>query len=125
MYPIPTDCPICHDDLLVTRLVCRNCDTALEGRFTMGRLFQLTTEQLYFVEVFIRCEGKINRVQEELGLSYPTVRSRLEDVIRALGYEVGGKQEAGDERRQEILEQLARKEITSEEAFRLLQEKQL
>jgi len=125
MYPIPTDCPICHDDLLVTRLVCRNCDTALEGRFTMGRLFQLTTEQLHFVEVFIRCEGKSNRVQEELGLSYPTVRSRLEDVIRALGYEVGGKQEAGDERRQEVLEQLARKEITSEEAFRLLQEKQL
>jgi hypothetical protein len=107
--------------LLVTRLVCRNCDTALEGRFTMGRLFQLTTEQLHFVEVFIRCEGKINRVQEELGLSYPTVRSRLEDVIRALGYEVGGKQEAGDERRQEILERLARKEITSEEAFQLLQ----
>ena len=121
MYPIPTDCPICHDDLLVTRLVCRNCGTVLEGRFTMGRLFQLTTEQLHFVEVFIRCEGKINRVQEELGLSYPTVRSRLEDVIRALGYEVGGKQEAGDERRQEILEQLARKEITSEEAFRMLQ----
>ncbi|MBE9471791.1 MAG: DUF2089 domain-containing protein, partial [Chloroflexi bacterium] len=85
MYPVPTDCPVCHDDLLVTRLVCRNCGTALEGRFAMGRLSQLTPEQLHFVEVFIRCEGKINRVQEELGLSYPTVRSRLEDVIRALG----------------------------------------
>ena len=121
MYPVPTDCPVCHDDLLVTRLVCRNCGTGLEGRFTMGRLFQLTTEQLHFVEVFLRCEGKINRVEEELGLSYPTVRSRLEDVIRALGYEVGGEREAADERRQEILERLARKEITSEEAFRILQ----
>ncbi|MBL7063088.1 MAG: DUF2089 domain-containing protein [Anaerolineae bacterium] len=122
MYPILTECPICHDDLLVTRLVCRNCGTALEGRFTLGRLFQLTPEQLHFVEIFIRCEGKINRVQEELGLSYPTVRHRLTEVIRALGYKVGGKQEAGDERRQEILERLARKEITSEEAFRMLQE---
>jgi hypothetical protein len=113
---------VCHDDLLVTRLVCRNCGTALEGRFTMGRLFQLTREQLHFVEVFLRCEGKINRVQEELGISYPTVRSRLVEVIRALGYEVGEEREADEERRQEILERLARQEISSEEAFSLLEE---
>jgi hypothetical protein len=122
MYPVPTACPVCHDDLLVTRLVCRNCGTALEGRFTMGRLFQLTPEQLHFVEVFLRCEGKINRVQEELGLSYPTVRSRLDEVIHALGYEVGQEREAGDERRQEVLERLARQEISSEEALQLMQD---
>jgi hypothetical protein len=121
VYPVPTECPVCHDDLLVTRLVCRNCGTALEGRFTMGRLLQLTPEQLHFVETFLRSEGKLNRVQEELGLSYPTVRSRLVDVIRALGYEVGGERESDDQRRQEILEQLARREISSEEAFRLLE----
>jgi hypothetical protein len=121
MYPVPTECPVCHDNLLVTRLVCRNCGTALEGRFTMGRLLQLTPEQLHFVEVFLRSEGKLNRVQEELGLSYPTVRSRLVDVIRALGYEVGGERESDDQRRQEILERLARREISSEEAFRLLE----
>ena len=122
MYPVPTECPVCHDNLLVTRLACRNCGTALEGRFAMGRLFQLTPEQLHFVEVFLRCEGKINRVQEDLGLSYPTVRSRLVEVVRALGYEAGEEREAGDERRQEILERLARQELSSEEAFRLLQE---
>jgi len=121
MYPVPTECPVCHDDLLVTRLVCRNCGTALEGRFTMGRFLQLTPDQLHFVEVFLRSEGKLNRVQEELGLSYPTVRSRLVDVIRALGYEVGGERESDDQRRQEILERLARREISSEEAFRLLE----
>jgi len=124
MYPVPTACPVCHDDLLVARLVCRNCGTALEGRFTMGRLFQLTPEQLHFVEIFLRCEGKINRVQEELGLSYPTVRSRLDEVIHALGYEVGQERGAGDERRQEILERLARREISSEEAFQLMQGKE-
>jgi len=122
MYSIPTECPICHDDLLVTRLVCRNCGTGLEGRFTMEQLFQLTPEQLHFVEVFLRCEGKINRVQEELGLSYPTVRSRLVEVIRGLGYEAGEEQESGDEHRQEVLERLARQEISSDEAFRILRE---
>jgi hypothetical protein len=122
MYPVPTKCPVCHDDLLVTQLVCRNCGTGLEGRFTMGRLLQLTPEQLHFVEVFLRCEGKLNRVQEELGISYPTVRSRLVEVIRALGYEVGEEREADDERRQEILARLARQEVSAEEAFRMLQQ---
>ncbi|MBU0702856.1 MAG: DUF2089 domain-containing protein [Chloroflexi bacterium] len=122
MYPVPTECPVCHDDMLVTQLSCRNCGTELGGRFAMGRLFQLTPEQLHFVEVFLRCAGKINCVEEELGLSYPTVRSRLEEIIRALGYEVGKEKEADDERRQEILGRLARKEISSDEALRLLQE---
>ena len=121
MYPVPTECPVCHDDLLVTRLVCRNCGTGLEGRFTMERLFQLTSEQLHVVELFLRCEGKINRMQEELGLSYPTVRNRLVEVIRALGYETGEERKVEEDHHQEILERLARKEISSEEAFRILQ----
>ncbi len=120
MYTVPTECPVCHDELLVARLVCRNCGTALEGRFAMGRLAHLSPEQIHFVETFLRCEGRLNRVQEELGLSYPTVRNRLAEVIRAMGYEVSEEQ-AADTRRQEVLERLARKEITSEEALRLLQ----
>jgi len=94
----------------------------MEGRFAMGRLFQLTPEQLHFVEIFVRCAGKINCMEEELGISYPTVRSRLEEIIRAMGYEVVEERGAGDERRQGILGQLARKEISSEEALQLLQE---
>jgi hypothetical protein len=82
----------------------------------------LTPEQRHFVEVFIRSEGKLNRVQEELGLSYPTVRNRLEEVVRAMGYEVGEREGASDERRQEILERLARKEISAEEALQLMGE---
>ena len=122
MYQVPTECPVCHDELIVTRLACRNCGTALEGRFSMEKIFQLTPEQLHFVEIFLRSEGKLNRVQEELGLSYPTVRSRLEEVIQALGYEVAGK-DAGvnEDRRQQVLQKLAAKEITSEEALALLQ----
>lgn len=120
MYPTPTECPICHDHLIVTRMACRNCGTTLEGRFTMGRLFQLTADQLHFVEVFIRCEGKISRVEEELGLSYPTVRNRLDEVIRAMGYEVEAEQKTDNEQQQEVLERLARQEISSEEALQLI-----
>lgn len=121
MYSAPTQCPVCHDDLLVTRLACRNCGTVLEGRFALPRLFQLTPDQLYFVEVFVRSEGKLNRVQEELGISYPTVRSRLEEVIQALGYEVGRTSQADETYRQEVLQRLARGEISSEEALHLLE----
>ena len=121
MYPVPTECPVCHDNLMVNRLSCRNCGSALEGRFAMGKLFQLTPEQLYFVEVFLRCGGKLNRAQNELGVSYPTVRSRLEEVIHALGYEVRENQEGEAEERREVLEQLARQEISSENALRVLQ----
>ena len=89
MNPVIGQCPICGHHLHVTRLQCRNCDTAIEGQFTLGRLYELSPEQLEFVETFLRCEGKINRVEQEIGLSYPAVRARLTDVIRALGYEVG------------------------------------
>jgi len=92
MYPISTECPICHNDLLITRLMCPNCGTTIEGHFTLEPFFHLTPEQLGFVETFLRCAGKINCVGRELGLSYPTVRSRLEEIIRALGYEVKRKE---------------------------------
>jgi hypothetical protein len=121
MYPLVAQCPICHDDLIVTRLHCRNCDTTLEGYFELGRLYQLAPEQLSFVETFIRCEGKITRVEHELGISYPTVRSRLHDVIRALGYEVGEEEPpVNEEKRREILEELGQGRVTSEEAIKLL-----
>jgi len=123
MYPVVGQCPICHDDLLVTRLHCRNCDTTLEGHFELGRLYQLTPGQLDFVETFVRCEGKITRVEQELGISYPTVRNRLRDVIRALGYEVGEDEPAppDDSERRSVLSDLAQGRISSEQAVKLLQ----
>jgi hypothetical protein len=123
MNQVIGQCPICKDTLHVTRLYCPNCDTTIEGHFALGRLYQLSEDQLAFIETFVRCEGKINRVGEELGISYPTVRSRLTDVIRALGYEVGEEEPAttvSDEERKVILEQLAQGQITSEDAVKRL-----
>ena len=123
MSQVIGECPICKETLQVTRLYCPSCDTTIEGHFTLGRFYQLSSEQLAFVETFIRCEGKINRVGEELGVSYPTVRGRLTEVIRALGYEVGEEGPAGgmaDEERKALLEQLAQGKITSEDAIKRL-----
>lgn len=82
-------CPICPSQLDVTQLHCDRCQTTINGQFSLGRLHNLSPEQLEFVETFIRCEGKINRVEQELGLSYPAVRARLSAVILAMGYDVG------------------------------------
>lgn len=121
MYDLLGKCPVCGEDLTVTRLHCRSCDLVLEGHFGLGRFYRLDPEQLHFVETFIRCEGKLNKVQEELGLSYPTVRSRLHDAIRALGYEVREELTMSPEQRKSILDGLAQGEITSDEAVKLLQ----
>jgi hypothetical protein len=105
----------------VVRLHCRNCDSALEGQFSLGRFYQLSAQQLAFVETFIRCEGKLTRLQEELNISYPTARARLSEAIRALGYEVREEPEpVSSEERRTILEQLAAGEISSEKAVDLL-----
>lgn len=124
MYPVIGKCPVCGDVLSVTRLHCRNCDSALEGQFTLGRFYQLSSQQLGFVETFIRCEGKLTRVQEELGISYPTARARLTGVIRALGYEVDEEEEpVSPEERKTVLERLATGEISSQQAVELLKGK--
>lgn len=120
MYPVLGRCPICQETLEVSRLYCRNCDTTLDGHFSLGRFYQLNPEQLQFVETFLRCEGKLNRVQEEMSMSYPAVRSRLNDVIRSLGYEVREEASSSAEQRRMILQDLAEGKLTSEEALRLL-----
>lgn len=116
-------CPICGEKVEVTRLHCLACDTTIEGHFGLGRLYLLTDEQLAFAETFIRCEGKINKVEEELGISYPTVRSRLNEIIRALGYSVHEDSAATSDQHRQILEQLAQGQISTDEALKLLRGK--
>ncbi len=115
-------CPVCNGELTVTRLHCDTCDTTIEGRFANGAFAGLKPEQLDFIETFVRCEGKITRVEEELALSYPTIRNRLQEVIRALGYEPGKEEpaEISDEKRLSVLEELDSGKISADEAMRLL-----
>jgi len=122
MHPAPTRCPVCQSELTVSRLHCPSCDTSIEGRFTGGPFAHLTAEHLDFIVTFVRCEGKINRMEQELELSYPTIRNRLHEVIRALGFEPG-KEELVDvsaEKRNAVLEELEAGRISADEAMRML-----
>jgi hypothetical protein len=122
MNRLLTACPVCGERLEVTRLLCRSCDTALEGHFDLGRLGRLSPDQLHFVETFVRCEGRLNRMEREMELSYPTLRSRLGDIIRQMGFAVGPEAATGAaEERHRILDELAAGRITSEEAMRALE----
>lgn len=118
-----TRCPVCQSELTITRLHCDACDTTLEGRFAGGPFAHLTAEQVDFVLTFIRCEGKLTRMEAEIGLSYPTLRNRLQDIIRALGYEPGKDDfppEISEDRRRQVLEDLDAGRLSAEAAMRIL-----
>ena len=87
-------CPICSAELAVTRLHCRGCGTTLEGDFNVGRFARLSREQFALLESFLRSKGNLKEMERELGISYPTVRARVDALLRALGL---GDESAADE----------------------------
>src|SRR5689334_21779717 len=133
-HDVISTCPVCAGELAVTRLHCRQCGTTLEGEFSVGRFGRLTKEQLTLLESFLRSRGNLRDMERELGISYPTVRGRVEALVRALGFGPReGSDEAEDEAaaavataasasadmaaaRQQILERLSKGDIGAEEA---------
>jgi len=120
-------CPVCEGELAITRLHCRSCGTALEGEFGVGRFGRLSREQLSLLESFLRSRGNLKELERELGISYPTVRGRVEALLRALGLADEADAPDGDEsldepgadiaaERRSILERLARREMSADEA---------
>ncbi len=123
MYPIPSPCPVCGGEMIVTKLHCPECDTSIEGRFSASTFAQLTPGQMEFVELFVRQEGKLTHMEKDLGLSYPTIRKRLYEVIRAMGYEPGEEEEIpslSEEKRRQVLDELNAGDISYEEALKIL-----
>lgn len=126
-HDVISTCPVCEGELLVSRLHCRSCGTALEGEFGVGRFGRLSREQLSLLESFLRSRGNLKEMERELGISYPTVRARVDALVRAL--DLGdGEAPVDDEaaatadetpdadadaatRRRDILERLSRGEI--------------
>ncbi len=144
-HDVIATCPVCSGELAVTRLRCGDCGTVIEGEFGVGRFARLTREQTVVLESFLRSRGNLRDMERELGISYPTVRVRVEALIRALGFgprdEADAAAAATDDEapadtagatttaadataaadaiqagRREILEQLSRHELTAEEA---------
>jgi hypothetical protein len=118
-------CPVCDNPLTITKLGCDKCGITLEGQFTGCRFCQLSNEHRSFAETFIKCRGNIKEVERELGISYPTVRGRLDGLIEALGYRVDRSADDVEAaaRRKEILDSLAKGDITPEDAVRMLKER--
>ncbi|AEV67024.1 DUF2089 domain-containing protein [Acetivibrio clariflavus] len=112
-------CPVCNSETIVTKISCENCNTTIEGEFTLCKFCRLTAEQKQFIDTFIKCRGNIKEMEKELGVSYPTVKNRLEDVAAALGHKPQPIIE-DDGRKKEILERLNAGEISFDEAMELL-----
>ena len=123
----PSQCPVCQGGLTVTRLHCPFCGTEVAGSFSLGRLATLREPYASLIELFLRVRGNVKEMERELGLSYPTVRARLEEALTAAG--LGREADQVDEeemsvRRREILDQLDRGEITAVDAAARLRELQ-
>ena len=131
-HDVISTCPVCQGELAVTRLRCGSCGTTLEGEFAVGRFGRLSREQLAILESFLRARGNLRDMERELGISYPTVRARVEALVRSLGFgprdgepaetegpqdpPVGAAADALAAQRREILERLTRHELSAEDA---------
>lgn len=138
VHDVIATCPVCSGELTIARLHCRTCGTALEGEFGVGRFGRLDPEQLSLLESFLRSRGNLKEMERELGISYPTVRGRVDALIRSLGLADGrdsdadftedvdedAASEAGESaaERRDILERLARREISADEAATALRD---
>lgn len=120
MANIPTNCPSCGARMNITELKCSKCTTVVQGNFPINKLISLMEEDRDFLMTFLRSRGNIKEVQERMGISYPTVKNKLDKLLSALGL----YDEIKNPNRNEILNALNNGEISTEEAINLLKENQ-
>lgn len=113
-----TTCPACSGAMMITEYACTRCGTKIQGKFELDEFFRLSEDQLLFLKVFIKNRGNLSEVQKELEISYPTARNRLEDAVRAMGFEPGETYEKTES--QKVLDMLERNEISAKEAMDML-----
>lgn len=130
LYHAPADCPVCGDDLIVTRKGCRTCGTELAGEFESCVYCGLESSELELLRVFISSRGNLREVEKHLGVSYPTARARLDSVVVKLGFTASGEApESGEpvtkhsepvSPQEQVLARVATGEISAETAAILL-----
>lgn len=112
-------CPICSGPVEITEISCGSCKSTIRGHFKPCKFCTLSQEHKEFAEIFIKNRGNIKEIERELGISYPTVKGRLDSLISALGYK---NQAPAAADKKDILEKLYKGEIDSQEAVRLMSE---
>ncbi len=120
IYKVLNKCPVCSSKLIVKKLQCTKCNTTIENDFTLSKFEYLNQSQLQFIEVFLKSRGNIKDVEKELGISYPTVRAKLDEVLMALGYKPDKRENDNNSNSKDILDALEKGEISPEEALNKL-----
>ena len=121
MAKILDQCPVCQSRMEITQLSCTNCETVVLGRFEPNRFSKLSPESMTFLETFIRNRGNVKDMERETGISYWTIRRRIDELIAELGLEAKPDPEIVKISPREILERLKNGEIKPEEASKLLE----
>lgn len=119
-YNVPGECPVCGGELSIERIKCTNCKTEIIGDFHVSEFSKLDDKQLDFIKTFIKTKGNIKEMEKELGISYPTVRTRLDEISAALGIESGDESKKDNA---DILEMLEKGELGIEEALNIIKKK--
>ena len=125
MRKVLEQCPSCGGELEITRVNCTRCETVVTGRYQLCRFCKLPPESIQFLEAFVRNRGNVKEMERDLGISYWTIRSRLNELIEELGFEVNNqadaeREEALKNQRRSILEQVDRGELPATDAATLL-----
>ena len=121
MWRMPERCPTCGGLLQIRELSCPDCKTEIRGHFHPCDFCRLTEDESTFLRVFVLSRGSLKAVGQELGISYPTVSSKLEDIIAALSHETGRRTERVDAAaRRDVLDRIASGDLSAAEGLRLL-----
>lgn len=112
-------CPVCSNKLLATRLTCQVCHTEITGEFELSRFSNLSKDEIDFVETFVSVYGSIKEMEKKLGISYPTVKKTLDHIIGKMGY--SQQSVIDDNQTESVLNQLENKELSVEQALKMLQ----
>ena len=119
MRKVLEQCPSCGGNIEITRLSCTQCETAVTGRFAPCRFCGLAPDTVQFLETFVRNRGNVKEMERDLGISYWTIRNRINDLIAELGFETEEEDDA-TRQRHEILAKVDRGELAAGEAAELL-----
>jgi len=120
MHTAPGRCPTCAGALEPRELACPECATIVRGRWRPSPFGGLTDEQATFLLLFVRGRGNLSDLERTLGVSYPTIRAKLDEVIAALGEPAPPAPPPLD--RRAILEQVARGGLSADEALTRLRQ---
>lgn len=118
-YKVLSKCPVCSEKLKAVKLRCDKCGTVIENNFEFSKFEYLDQDHLDFIEIFLKCRGNIKDVEKELGISYPTVRIKLNEVVSALGYSIVKKPTMESK---DIIDMLERGEISADQAVNMMKE---